>query len=73
MAEAAYLMRVAEPPAAALAALIADAGTVRAAAMVHDGRVPRPVLAETQARRAVDRAAADLDAAAASRMSTSRS
>ena len=42
MAEAAYLMRVAEPPAPALAALAADAGTVWAPAMVRDGRVSLP-------------------------------
>jgi len=61
----AYLLRVAEPPAPALAAMVARCGPVQAAARVRDGEVPAAVLAETQARRCVDRAAADLHAAAA--------
>jgi DNA processing protein len=61
----AYLLRVAEPPAPALAALVDECGPVRSAALVRQGRVPPAVLAETQARRCVDRAAADLLAAAA--------
>jgi DNA processing protein len=61
----AYLLRVAEPPAPALAALVDECGPVRAAAMVRDGRVPAAVSAETQARRGVDRAEADLAAAQA--------
>lgn len=59
----AYLLRVAEPPAPALVALVAECGPVRAAALVREGRVPAPVQAETQARRDVDRAAGDLAAA----------
>ncbi|HEY3263379.1 MAG TPA: DNA-processing protein DprA, partial [Pseudonocardiaceae bacterium] len=61
----AYLLRVAEPPAAALAVLVAKLGAVRAAAAVRAGEVPAAVLAETTARRGVDRAVADLHAAAA--------
>ena len=61
----AYLLRVAEPPAPALATLVSECGPMRAAALVRDGTVPAAVLAETQARRRVDRAAADLAAAAA--------
>jgi DNA processing protein len=61
----AYLSRVAEPPAPALAELVAHVGPVEAAARVLDGRVEEPVARETGARRAVHRPAADLDAAAA--------
>ncbi|MGH3797185.1 MAG: DNA-processing protein DprA [Pseudonocardiaceae bacterium] len=56
----AYLNRVAEPPAAALTALIAEAGPVRAARLVAAGTVPDRVVAETAARRAQARAEADL-------------
>lgn len=61
----AYLVRVAEPPAVALAELVASVGPVRAARLVRAGEVPPAVLAETGARRAVDHASADLAAAAA--------
>jgi DNA processing protein len=61
----AYLSRVAEPPAPALARLVAEIGPVEAAQRVHDGRVSEPVAGETGARRLVRRAAADLAAAAA--------
>jgi DNA processing protein len=61
----AYLSRVAEPPAPALAELVAQVGPVEAAARVLDGRVDEPVALETGARREVHRPAADLDAAAA--------
>jgi len=61
----AYLLRVAEPPAPALAELVAGHGPVRGAALVREGRVPPAVLAETEARSGVDRAAADLLAAEA--------
>ena len=61
----AYLSRVAEAPASALSRLVDDLGPVEAAARVRSGRVPEPVAAETGARRAVDRAEADLEAAAA--------
>lgn len=47
----AYLLRVAEPPAPALAALVAAAGPVEAARLVQAGEVPGPVAAETEARR----------------------
>ncbi|NMH78445.1 DNA-processing protein DprA [Pseudonocardia xinjiangensis] len=61
----AYLSRVAEPPAPALARLVAEIGPVEAARRVHEGRVSEPVAGETSARRAVRRAEADLAAAAA--------
>jgi DNA processing protein len=61
----AYLSRVAEPPAPALGALITEAGPVRAAQLVAEGRVPDPVVAETRARRADGRAEADLSVMAA--------
>ncbi|MFY9809313.1 MAG: DNA-processing protein DprA [Pseudonocardiaceae bacterium] len=60
----AYLSRVAEPPAPALCELIAEVGPVRAARRVAAGQVPQRVAAETGARRADDRAAADLSAVA---------
>ena len=59
----AYLLRVAEPPAPALADLVDECGPLWAAAMVRAGQVPPAVLAETQARRGVDHAMADLAAA----------
>jgi DNA processing protein len=61
----AYLSRVAEPPAVALAGLVAEVGPVEAAQRVQDGWVSEAVAGETGARRVVQRAAADLDAAAA--------
>jgi DNA processing protein len=61
----AYLSRVAEPPAPALAGLVAEIGAVEAAARVLDGRVGEQVATETRVRRAVHRPGADLDAAAA--------
>ena len=63
----AYLSRVAEAPAPALTRLVDALGPVEAAERVRSGRVPEPVAAETSTRRAVDRAQADLDAAAALR------
>jgi DNA processing protein len=60
----AYLARVAEPPAAALAALVAAVGPVRAADLVRRGTVPDAVASEVAARREVDQAAADLAAVA---------
>lgn len=59
----AYLLRVAEPPAAALRALIAEVGPVRAAELVHCGDVPSGVATETSARRRIDRTDDDLAAA----------
>jgi DNA processing protein len=61
----AYLLRVAEPPAPALAALIAQQGPVIAAARVRDGDVSREVAAETGARRHVDGGVVDDDFAQA--------
>jgi DNA processing protein len=57
----AYLSRVAEPPAPALA----TAGPVEAARLVRAGDVSAEVGAETGSRRGVDHAEADLVAAAA--------
>ena len=56
----AYLLRVAEPPAAALAAFVAEVGPVAAARAVRSGECPSRVADETAARRAVDRAEQDL-------------
>ncbi|MFN2496307.1 MAG: DNA-processing protein DprA [Pseudonocardiaceae bacterium] len=61
----AYLNRVAEPPAPALGALITEIGPVRAARLVAEGQVPDRGAAETSARRADQRADADLAAIAA--------
>lgn len=61
----AYLSRVAEAPAGALAELVAEVGPVQAAERVRRGLVPARVATETSARREVDRAARDLEAAAA--------
>lgn len=61
----AYLNRVAEPPAVALTELIGEVGPVEAARLVVAGRVPDRVAAETGARRADQRADADLSAIAA--------
>jgi DNA processing protein len=59
----AYLMRVAEPPAAALYAFVTSVGPVVAADEVRAGTAPAAVLGETSARRHLDRAEADLAAA----------
>lgn len=59
----AYLSRVAEPPASALAQFVAELGPVEAAERVRRGAVPERVSVETAARRAVERAGADLAAA----------
>ncbi|MHC1560396.1 DNA-processing protein DprA [Actinomycetospora sp. C-140] len=62
----AYLSRVAEPPAAALAAWVAEVGPVTAARRVRagvtagPGALPPAVARETAARRDTDRAEADL-------------
>ncbi len=56
----AYLSRVAEPPAAALARLVAAVGAVEAAARVRAGAVSERVARETAARRSVDRVDEDL-------------
>ncbi|SFK44493.1 DNA-processing protein DprA [Amycolatopsis sacchari] len=59
----AYLARVAEPPAKALAAFVASVGPVDAAEAVRKGDCPQDVIDETIARRDRDRAEADLEAA----------
>lgn len=59
----AYLLQVAEPPAPALSALIAEIGPAEAARRVRDGSVPGSVAEETQARRERDFGAADLERA----------
>lgn len=56
----AYLSRVAEPPAPALAAFVAEVGPVRAAELVRVGRVSPAVDAQTSARRSGERAEDDL-------------
>lgn len=56
----AYLLRVAEPPAPALAELVARVGPVSAAQQVRAGEVAPAVLAETEARRSFDQAETDL-------------
>ncbi len=61
----AYLSRVAEPPSPALARLVDVLGAEEAAARVRRGAVEESVAVETRARRTVDRAEADLAAAAA--------
>lgn len=62
----AYLSRVAEAPAPALAEFVAQVGPVQAADLVRRGEVPDRVADETGARRGVDRSMIDLaDAAAA--------
>ncbi|QRP44337.1 DNA-processing protein DprA [Amycolatopsis sp. FDAARGOS 1241] len=60
----AYLVRVAEPPAAALVAFVGERGPVEAAARVRSGDCPEKVRRETAARREVDKAEEDLEAAA---------
>lgn len=61
----AYLSRVAEPPAPALAAFVAEEGPIRAAELVKAGKVPPSVEGQTSARRDEDRAADDLRRVAA--------
>ncbi|MGW4484358.1 DNA-processing protein DprA [Amycolatopsis sp. NPDC004368] len=60
----AYLLRVAEPPAPALGAFVGECGPVEAAARVRSGDCPEKVRRETAARREVDLAEQDLEAAA---------
>jgi DNA processing protein len=57
----AYLSRVAEPPRAELAALVHRVGPVEAAERVRRGLVDDDLAAHTEARREIDRAAADLE------------
>ena len=57
----AYLSRVAEPPCAALGALVRRVGPVEAADRVRRGAVDHDVARHTEARRELDRAAADLE------------
>ncbi|SHG08872.1 DNA-processing protein DprA [Streptoalloteichus hindustanus] len=61
----AYLSRVAEPPAPALATLVTHVGPVLAAHLVRSGEVPPEVGKETDARRLVHQPEHDLAAAAA--------
>jgi len=58
----AYLLRVAEPPAPALVAFVAEVGPVAAARAVRSGECPGRVAGETAARREVDCAEQDLAA-----------
>ncbi|KZS82250.1 MULTISPECIES: DNA-processing protein DprA [Mycobacterium] len=57
----AYLSRVAEPPCAELAALVRCVGPLEAADRVRRGHVDGDLARHTQARRGIDRAAADLE------------
>ncbi|RZS34675.1 DNA processing protein [Herbihabitans rhizosphaerae] len=56
----AYLLRVAEPPAPALAAFVGQCGAVEAARLVRTGTVPEPVREETVARHEIEMAEVDL-------------
>lgn len=60
----AYLLRVAEPPAPALEAFVAEHGPVEAAERVRGGHAPDAVVQETAARRDMNLAQRDLDEAA---------
>jgi DNA processing protein len=57
----AYLSRVAEPPCAQLAALVQCVGPVEAAERIRRGLVDDDLARHTEARREIDRAAADLE------------
>lgn len=57
----AYLSRVAEPPCAELAALVAAVGPREAAERIRRGLVDGELLRRTAARREIDSAAADLE------------
>jgi DNA processing protein len=57
----AYLSRVVEPPCVELAALITRVGPVEAAERVRRGQVEESLARRTEARRDIDRAAADLE------------
>lgn len=57
----AYLSRVAEPPCAPLAELVAGVGPVAAAERVRRGAVPADLAARVEARRDMDCSAADLE------------
>ncbi|WP_068186621.1 DNA-processing protein DprA [Mycobacterium sp. UM_CSW] len=61
----AYLSRVAEPPCAPLAELVRRVGPVEAADRVRRGSVDADLARHTEARREMDRAAADLELIAA--------
>ncbi|WP_406816395.1 DNA-processing protein DprA [Mycobacterium sp. M23085] len=57
----AYLSRVAEPPCAELAALVQRVGPVEAAERIRRGLVDDDLARRTEARREIDRCAADLE------------
>jgi DNA processing protein len=57
----AYLSRVAEPPCAELAALVQRVGPVEAAERIRRGLVDDNLARRTEARREIDRSAADLE------------
>ncbi|WP_206786892.1 DNA-processing protein DprA [Amycolatopsis sp. MtRt-6] len=61
----AYLLRVAEPPAVALVAFVAEHGPVAAAARVRRGDCPPEVRKVTEARRGYDLVSQDFTRAAA--------
>jgi DNA processing protein len=60
----AYLLRVAEPPAPAVVAFVAEHGPVAAAARVRRGECPGEVLKATEARRGYDLVSQDFARAA---------
>jgi DNA processing protein len=57
----AYLSRVVEPPCTELAALVDRVGPIEAAERVRRGQVDDVLARQTEARREIDRAAADLE------------
>lgn len=57
----AYLSRVVEPPCAELAALVDRVGPIEAAERVRRGQIGDILARHTEARREIDRAAADLE------------
>lgn len=59
----AYLLRVAEPPCRELVGFVREHGPVVAADRIRRGEVPGPLAERVRARRAHDRAEADLEAA----------
>lgn len=59
------MLRVAEPPAPALVAFVAEHGSVAAAKLVHQGQCPGKVREETRARHEIVLAEQDLAQAAA--------
>ncbi|MBW0105897.1 DNA-processing protein DprA [Pseudonocardia sp. KRD291] len=59
----AYLLRVAEPPCREVVDLVRECGPVEAAERIRRGQISGPLVGKVAARRAHDRADADLEAA----------